>query len=206
MVNQPKHLKMKTGLSIAFDPIITPSTQEKGRIVPLSSRVAGASSLLTAEAAEAMAEGQLPDLRRVCRDLYRTFFQVGASQTALQFMPVLNELGALDPHGLDAFLNNPKPSAVLVRHPLLKVVLIHWQPGRFSSVHGHHGAGGVIKVLKGTLTEKRYTADEWQQFLGVSTLHPGSITYIDDQMGYHAVGNQYAEPAVSLHVYTPGMR
>ena len=32
------------------------------------------------------------------------------------------------------------------------------------------------------------------------------VVSIDDQMAYHAVGNPYNTPAVTLHVYTPGIR
>lgn len=30
------------------------------------------------------------------------------------------------------------------------------------------------------------------------------MAYIDDEMAYHAVGNPFDEPAISLHAYTSG--
>ncbi|HYQ58073.1 MAG TPA: hypothetical protein VEP89_12090, partial [Draconibacterium sp.] len=49
-----------------------------------------------------------------------------------------------------------------------------------------------------------YSTDEKQRILCSNGYRAGSIAYIDDRMGYHAVGNPFGSSAVSLHVYTPG--
>ena len=71
-------------------------------------------------------------------------------------------------------------------------------------MHGHAQGGCVFKVLKGSVQEKRYTPDAEQKLLATSRFEEQAMAYIDDEMAYHAVGNPFDEPAISLHVYTPG--
>lgn len=162
--------------------------------------------LLTDKAAAEVTRGGIPDMTQVCLDLYGTFLKTGGAHSAAQFIPILKELQAFDSSELKLFVQNPETRHVLVQNALLKVVLIHWKPGTFSDVHGHPRGGCVFKVLNGSLEEKRYTTDESQQLISVSTLHRNGMAYIDDNMAYHAVGNPYDTSAISLHVYTPGQR
>ena len=165
-----------------------------------------ANSLLTDEALSEIAQGGIPDLRRVCLDLYNTFLKPADTYSAVQFIPVLKQLEALDSVEAKRFIHNPVTKHVLVNNPLLKVVLLHWKPGASSNIHGHPAGGCVFKVLKGRLREKRYTPDAAQRLISVSTLQSEGIAYIDDDMAYHAVGNPYGASAISLHIYTPGRR
>lgn len=163
-------------------------------------------NLLTDEALTEMAQGGIPDLRRLCLDLYNTFLKPADMYSAVQFIPILKQLGTIDPFEAKRFIHNPATKHVLVNNSLLKVVLIHWKPGTFSNIHGHPAGGCVFKVLKGRLREKRYTTHGPQRLISVSTLQSPGIAYIDDDMAYHAVGNPYGTSAISLHVYTPGRR
>ena len=147
-----------------------------------------------------------PALESLNRELYNTFLTNDAPYNALQFVPVLQTLNSLGHLEAERLLDNPQSSHVLMQNALLKAVLILWQPGKFSSIHGHPRGGCTFKVLYGKLVEKRYTTDDTQQLLSVSTLQTGSMAYIDDDMGYHAVGNASSTAAISIHVYTPGTK
>jgi cysteine dioxygenase len=83
-------------------------------------------------------------------------------------------------------------------------LLIHWRPGDETPIHGHAEGGCVFKVLKGRVTESRYTSDARKKFLSKGTYNKGTIAYIDDRMAHHSVGNPFTESAVSIHAYTPG--
>ncbi len=91
---------------------------------------------------------------------------------------------------------------IVILHEFLKIVLIHWLPGKISSIHGHPKGGGIFKVISGSIEELRYTSDPIPKLLSASTFHKDAVGYIDDQLGYHAVGNPHMESAISLHVYT----
>ncbi|QGY45194.1 hypothetical protein GM418_16390 [Maribellus comscasis] len=161
-------------------------------------------NLLTHDAYLQMAAGLIPDLWNICRDLYNTFFENHTVYSALQFIPVMQQINSFKKDQLQRFLKNRETRHVLVNNDFLKVVLIHWKPGKVSPIHGHPQGGCMFKVLHGKLEELRYTADESQRLLSSNGYRTGSMAYIDDRLGFHAVGNPFGSSAVSLHAYTPG--
>ncbi|MFH8728800.1 cysteine dioxygenase [Streptomyces termitum] len=80
--------------------------------------------------------------------------------------------------------------------PGYEVWLLSWVPGQGSGPHDHGRSSGVLTVLRGELTER---TDR-----GARTLAPGGQRVFAP--GYvHEVVNDSLEPAVSLHVYSPGL-
>ncbi|MFJ4343438.1 cupin domain-containing protein [Streptomyces sp. NPDC088915] len=80
--------------------------------------------------------------------------------------------------------------------PGYEVWLLSWVPGQGSGLHDHGVSSGVLTVLEGELTER---TDR-----GVRTLAGGAQRVFAP--GYvHEVVNDSLEPAVSLHVYFPGL-
>ncbi|MFJ3698919.1 cysteine dioxygenase [Streptomyces sp. NPDC090052] len=77
-----------------------------------------------------------------------------------------------------------------------EVWLLSWVPGQGSGPHGHGRSSGVLTVLDGTLTERTEG--------GVRSLAAGAQRVFAP--GYaHEVVNDSLEPAVSLHIYYPGL-
>ena len=66
---------------------------------------------LTEEADFQMTCGLIPNLKEVCYNLLDTFNQENSSFTALQFIPVLQKLEAIDSHQIELFLKNPQSFA-----------------------------------------------------------------------------------------------
>ncbi|MFI6107425.1 cysteine dioxygenase [Streptomyces sp. NPDC051310] len=80
--------------------------------------------------------------------------------------------------------------------PGYEVWLLSWVPGQGTGLHDHGGSSGVLTVLEGRLTERTER--------GVRTLAQGAQRVFAP--GYaHEVVNDSLEPAVSLHVYYPGL-
>ncbi|ATL28218.1 cysteine dioxygenase [Streptomyces formicae] len=80
--------------------------------------------------------------------------------------------------------------------PGYEVWLLSWVPGQGSGMHGHGRSSGVLTVLEGELTE--HTAR------GARALDEGAQRVFAP--GYvHEVVNDSLQPAVSLHVYHPGL-
>jgi quercetin dioxygenase-like cupin family protein len=78
-----------------------------------------------------------------------------------------------------------------------EIWLMSWLPGQGTDLHNHGGATGAFTVVTGTLSERvmRPTDRLHQLVAGQSRVFgPGYI---------HAVSNDGAEPAVSIHVYRP---
>ncbi|MBP0461315.1 cysteine dioxygenase [Streptomyces montanisoli] len=86
--------------------------------------------------------------------------------------------------------------------PGYEVWLLSWVPGQGSGLHGHGRSAGVLTVLAGELTER--TGAPGQPRHTDRALGPGAQRVFPP--GYtHAVVNASLEPAVSLHVYYPGL-
>ncbi|MFG2593758.1 cysteine dioxygenase [Streptomyces sp. NPDC048438] len=80
--------------------------------------------------------------------------------------------------------------------PGYEVWLLSWVPGQGSGRHDHGLSSGVLTVLEGELTE--HTAR------GAQALDAGAQRVFAP--GYvHEVVNDSLEPAVSLHIYFPGL-
>ncbi|MFE2942457.1 cysteine dioxygenase [Streptomyces sp. NPDC059255] len=80
--------------------------------------------------------------------------------------------------------------------PGYEVWLLSWVPGQGSGSHDHGRSSGVLTVLDGELTERSGS--------GSRTLTPGAQRVFAP--GYvHEVVNAAIEPAVSLHIYYPGL-
>ncbi|MER5839360.1 MULTISPECIES: cysteine dioxygenase [Streptomyces] len=84
----------------------------------------------------------------------------------------------------------------LLAAPGYEVWLLSWVPGQGSGLHDHGRSAGVLTVLDGVLTEHTER--------GVRTLTTGAERVFAP--GYaHEVVNDTLEPAVSLHLYHPGL-
>ncbi|MFE7651718.1 cysteine dioxygenase [Streptomyces bottropensis] len=96
----------------------------------------------------------------------------------------------------------------LLTGPGYEVWLLSWLPGQGTGLHDHGGSSGVLTVLDGTLTEHtdRGTRVLGAGATGVSPLERGREWGRVFAPGYaHEVVNDTLEPAVSLHVYYPGL-
>ena len=162
-------------------------------------------SLITPAAAYEFNLGRIPDLRETCLELHRMYSAPGAPRSAVHAIPVLRGIEKPSQAVLERLYSNEKHSHVLVDNAILRVVLIHWPAGKISSIHGHPSGGCMFKVLRGKLTELRYSSGKNPKLLSSQTYQAGGMAYIDDDIAYHAVANPYQESAVSIHVYTRGM-
>lgn len=77
-----------------------------------------------------------------------------------------------------------------------EVWLLSWVPGQGSGLHDHGLSSGVLTVLDGELTER---TERGKRTLGAGAQRVFAPGYV------HEVVNDSFEPAVSLHVYYPGL-
>jgi quercetin dioxygenase-like cupin family protein len=76
------------------------------------------------------------------------------------------------------------------------VWLLSWVPGQGSGLHDHGRSSGVLTVLEGKLTERTERGTRALAGGAQRVFAPGYV---------HEVVNDTLEPAVSLHVYYPGL-
>jgi predicted metal-dependent enzyme (double-stranded beta helix superfamily) len=97
--------------------------------------------------------------------------------------------------------------ARLAAEPDYEAWLLTWLPGQSTDWHDHGGSAGAFVVLQGVLTEQRALVSpdavprivpSAQQY-AVEALRPFGAKHI------HKVANDGLAPAISLHVYSPGL-
>ncbi|HWU10258.1 MAG TPA: cysteine dioxygenase family protein [Streptomyces sp.] len=77
-----------------------------------------------------------------------------------------------------------------------EVWLLSWVPGQGSGLHDHGPSSGVLTVLEGELTEHTERGERTLDSGAQRVFAPGYV---------HEVVNDSLGPAVSLHIYFPGL-
>lgn len=98
---------------------------------------------------------------------------------------------------------------VVFRNADFEILMLCWKSGQRSAIHDHGGSFGIVKVLRGILTESVFV----RALNGMIKAH-GSRDYragdvqIEDASTIHQVSNLQPAgcDAVSLHVYLPPLR
>lgn len=160
--------------------------------------------LWTKEADYKMQNGELPDLRPVLLEIYRTFTLTQQPYSARQFIPILKSLKVLNQKESVMLTALSGRNIVLAKNDLIKASLIHWSPGKTSSIHGHPSGGCTFRVFHGRVVEERFSSDGNDHLLDFGVYKSDQTGYIDDSLAFHRVSNPFTTPAISLHIYTPG--
>ena len=93
----------------------------------------------------------------------------------------------------------------LYRDESWEALLLCWLPGQGTSVHDHGGSVGVSVVIAGCLEERRWVRVGEGQPLALAgesscAADEASIERLDT---IHEMRNASAQPAISLHLYSP---
>src|SRR5215212_1753614 len=92
-------------------------------------------------------------------------------------------------------------------HPELadaQVWLLSWLPEQGTPLHDHGTSAGAFAVVRGTLAEQVVAAGRTGVRESADDLTPGRVRHFGPHY-VHQVTNTGIEPAVSVHVYTPGL-
>ena len=85
-----------------------------------------------------------------------------------------------------------------------QVWLLSWLPGQGTPLHDHGSSSGAFAVVRGTLTERVVVAGRDGVRESADDLTPGRVRFFGAHY-VHQVTNTGEHPAVSVHVYTPGL-
>ena len=86
-----------------------------------------------------------------------------------------------------------------------QVWLLSWLPAQGTPLHDHGASAGAFAVVRGTLTERVVAAGSTGIRDATGALTGGRVRHFGAHY-VHQVTNLGDEPAVSVHVYTPGLR
>jgi len=81
-------------------------------------------------------------------------------------------------------------------------ILLCWDPGAKTKIHDHHGQNCWIFQVKGSIVESRYEENSGSLDLSnEAVMEEGSISFMHDTMGYHALENRSNKKGMTLHIY-----
>lgn len=86
-----------------------------------------------------------------------------------------------------------------------ELILLAWEKGQKSSIHGHDGNEGWVYVLQGEFEEKRYQMNSETEDLILKSkvrLHEKEICHTSkDKTEFHSIANVNDGRSLSLHLY-----
>uniref|UniRef100_K3WU71 Cysteine dioxygenase n=1 Tax=Globisporangium ultimum (strain ATCC 200006 / CBS 805.95 / DAOM BR144) TaxID=431595 RepID=K3WU71_GLOUD len=89
-------------------------------------------------------------------------------------------------------------------HETYALMLLCWNRGKYSPIHDHPSDGCWVKVIQGHVNEVRYQKQGSKLVETANTVLTSGVTYMDDSLGLHKVGNPHAEiDAITMHLYSP---
>ena len=94
---------------------------------------------------------------------------------------------------------------LLERTEQREVWLLSWLPGQGTDLHDHGAASGAFAIAAGTLTERVVAVKPGRSPVEVSRALAAGHCRAFGPHYIHQVINTGAVPAVSVHVYTPGL-
>lgn len=97
--------------------------------------------------------------------------------------------------------NKPYSKKLIYENNLFDMYLISWNKNTVSNIHDHSNNGCILKVLQGKIIEDIY--DENLNFIKSNKFNKNDISYIDNNIGYHAITNINNDMTYTLHIYSP---
>jgi hypothetical protein len=85
-----------------------------------------------------------------------------------------------------------------------QVWLLSWLPDQGTPLHDHGTSAGAFTVVRGTLSERVVAAGRDAVRESTDDLTVGRVRHFGAHY-VHQVTNAQTEPAISVHVYTPGL-
>ena len=91
----------------------------------------------------------------------------------------------------------------LYRNQDFELILICWEKGQETAIHGHDGENCWVCLLEGELEEVFYTIDTHNYLREDQSqkLLPKQISFMNDNIGFHQLKNSNPGTSKSLHVY-----
>lgn len=92
---------------------------------------------------------------------------------------------------------------LIFKRPSYEILLLCWNPGQASPIHGHEGEKCWMRVEQGELIFENYNVKDFDGKLHIeqSTKVAGAVGFVDGPAIIHRVENLAPKPAMSLHLY-----
>ena len=90
----------------------------------------------------------------------------------------------------------------IVRTDMYELIILCWEKDQFTPIHCHGGEECWVKVISGTILEKRFRGEQSPLTEVASyTMKAPQLSYMNDDMGFHSLHNLTDGRAATLHLY-----
>lgn len=91
----------------------------------------------------------------------------------------------------------------LYRDANFELILLCWEKGQETAVHGHNGEDCWVYLLDGEMEEVLFALDDLDQLSYESSqkIISHQLTFMNDKIGFHKLKNTNQGRSISLHLY-----
>ena len=84
-----------------------------------------------------------------------------------------------------------------------ELILLCWEHGQETPIHGHDGEDCWVYLLEGGMKEVFYSMNDKNSLIAddFQIVEPDQVTFMSDDQGYHKLQNDYEGRSMSLHIY-----
>ena len=82
-----------------------------------------------------------------------------------------------------------------------ELLLLCWEEGQSTAIHCHGGEECWVYTLKGMMEERRYEDKDELVEIDHEIMAERSISYMNDQLGFHSLRNIAKGRSITLHLY-----
>lgn len=86
------------------------------------------------------------------------------------------------------------------------LLVLCWNPGMESKIHDHPCEGCFVLGLRGCIKETQYEICPDSDEIKIKSegfFQCGQLSFMNNEVGLHKIGNPFKEGAISLHLYIP---
>nr|WP_321222108.1 cysteine dioxygenase family protein [uncultured Psychroserpens sp.] len=91
----------------------------------------------------------------------------------------------------------------LYRDAYFELILLCWEQGQETAVHGHDGEDCWVYLLEGEMEEVFFSLNDNNSLLEVGSkkVIANELTFMNDKIGFHKLKNNFTGRSLSLHLY-----
>ena len=133
-------------------------------------------------------------------NLIRELTKLGRINDLQKCIPLVKDYTSLDYKNWVSYNKYSYKRNLIYRDNNFEILLLCWKPYSLAKIHDHSQNGCILKLLSGNLIETKF--DPSLNIIGSSLITPNNISYMSNDIGYHAINNLNCK-AITLHVYSP---
>ncbi|WCO01102.1 cysteine dioxygenase [Psychroserpens ponticola] len=91
----------------------------------------------------------------------------------------------------------------LYKDSQFELLLLCWNEGQETSIHGHDGEDCWVYLLHGEMEEVFYSLDDSNYLVEERSQNilPQQLSFMNDRIGFHKLRNRFNGKSMSLHLY-----